>query len=106
MHESAKELVRMSDIYLYRDYTPTVTTEQKAEGERLLKTYYDWFYQHIIPPARDGYSSSIIVLPWTNGEPDYRDKYKSGPQEFTGQGFFFYNVGPYAQCPELIVPGM
>ncbi|KAL7901886.1 amidase signature domain-containing protein [Trichoderma sp. SZMC 28014] len=86
------------------DYTPTVTTEQKAEGERLLKTYYDWFYQHIIPPARDGYSSSIIVLPWTNGEPDYRDKYKSGPQEFTGQGFFFYNVGPYAQCPELIVP--
>ncbi|KAH8129887.1 amidase signature domain-containing protein [Trichoderma asperelloides] len=87
-----------------RGYTPTVTAEQKAEGERLLKTYHDWFYEHIMLPARDGYSSSIIVLPWTNGEPDYRDKYKSGPQEFTGQGFFFYNVGPYAQCPELIVP--
>lgn len=57
-----------------------------------------------MPLARDRYSSSIIVLPWTNGEPDYRDKYKSGPQGFTGQGFFFYNVGPYAQCPELIVP--
>ncbi|KAM0516399.1 hypothetical protein ACHAPE_005548 [Trichoderma viride] len=70
-------------------YTPTVTAEQKAEGERLLKTYHDWFYEHIMPPARDGYSSSIIVLPWTNGEPGYRDTYKSAPQEFTGQGFFF-----------------
>ncbi|KAL7914159.1 amidase signature domain-containing protein [Trichoderma velutinum] len=85
-------------------YTPTVTAEQKAEGERLLKTYHDWFHEHIMPPTRGGYSSSIIILPWTNGEPNYRDNYKSGPQEFTGQGFFFYNVGPYAQCPELIVP--
>ncbi|QYT05271.1 Amidase domain-containing protein [Trichoderma simmonsii] len=86
------------------EYTPTVTEKQKAEGERLLKTYHDWFYEHIMPPTKDGYSSSIIVLPWTNGEPNYRDTYKKGPQEFTGQGFFFYNVGPYAQCPELIFP--
>ncbi|KAM4060528.1 amidase [Hirsutella rhossiliensis] len=85
-------------------YTPTVTAEQKAQGEMLIKTYHDWFYQHIMPPAEDGYSSTIIVLPWTSGEPDYRDKYKDRPQQFTGQGFFFYNVGPYAQCPELIFP--
>ncbi|KAI8946022.1 putative glutamyl-tRNA amidotransferase subunit A [Xylaria longipes] len=85
-------------------YTQTVTAEQKAEGDKLLQTYHDWFYEYIMPPADDGYSSSIIVLPWTNGEPDYRDNYKEGPQEFTGQGFFFYNIGPYAQCPELIFP--
>ena len=59
-----------------------------------------------MPPAEDGYSASIMVLPWTTGEPNYRDTYKTGPQEFTGQGFFFYNVGPYAQCPELIFPSM
>jgi len=47
----------------------------------------------------------LIVLPWTNGEPVYRDEYKDGPQQFTGQGFFFYNIGPYARCPELILPG-
>lgn len=87
-----------------RDYTPTVTEEQQAEGVKRLKTYRDWFYEHVIPAAKDGYSSSIMVLPWTTGEPDYRDKYKDGPQEFTGQGFFFYNVGPYANCPELIFP--
>ncbi|KAI0435580.1 putative glutamyl-tRNA amidotransferase subunit A [Xylaria telfairii] len=85
-------------------YTQTITEEQKAEGDRLLSIYHDWFYENIIPPAIDGYSSAIIILPWTNGEPDYRDEYKTGPQEFTGQGFFFYNIGPYAQCPELIFP--
>ncbi|KAJ8130621.1 hypothetical protein O1611_g3006 [Lasiodiplodia mahajangana] len=85
-------------------YTQTVTADQKAEGDRLLKIYHDWFYEHIMPPTDDGYSSSIMILPWTNGEPNYRDTYKEGPQAFTGQGFFFYNVGPYAQCPELIFP--
>ncbi|KAK7918291.1 hypothetical protein PG985_010165 [Apiospora marii] len=86
------------------EYTPSITAEQKREGERLLAMYHDWFYEQILAPSKDGYSSSIIILPWTNGEPDYRDKYKTGPQQFTGQGFFFYNVGPYAQCPELIFP--
>ncbi|KAJ2978116.1 hypothetical protein NUW58_g7596 [Xylaria curta] len=86
------------------NYTKTVTEEQKAEGDRLISVYHDWFYEHIIPPADDGYSSSVIILPWTNGEPDYRDSYRNGPQKFTGQGFFFYNIGPYAQCPELIIP--
>lgn len=87
-------------------YTRTVTEEQKTYGEKLLRTYHDWLYEHIMPPSADGYSASVMVLPWTNGEPDYRDTYRHGPQEFTGRGFFFYNVGPYAQCPELIVPGM
>ncbi|KAI0111137.1 putative glutamyl-tRNA amidotransferase subunit A [Nemania sp. FL0031] len=85
-------------------YTQTVTAEQKAEGDRLLKIYHHWFYEHIMPPTDDGYSSSIMILPWTNGEPNYRDTYKEGPQAFTGQGFFFYNIGPYAQCPELVFP--
>ncbi|UKZ65400.1 uncharacterized protein TrAtP1_006593 [Trichoderma atroviride] len=103
-HKMGKPPVLNPQVRFKVDYTPTVTAEQKAEGERLLKTYHDWFYEHVMPPARDGYSSSIIVLPWTDGQPVYRDEYKSGPQEFTGQGFFFYNVGPYAQCPELIFP--
>lgn len=45
-----------------------------------------------------------MVLPWTNGQPEYRDRYRDGPQQFTGINFFFYNVGPYAEAPELIVP--
>jgi len=59
-----------------------------------------------MPPSdEDGYSSTVMVLPWTTGNPSYRDQYREGPQEFTGFGFFFYNIGPYAEAPELIIPG-
>lgn len=58
-----------------------------------------------MPHSEDGCPESLLVLPWTDGEPDYRDKYRKGPQEFTGVGFFFYNVGPYANAPEMMVPG-
>jgi len=68
--------------------------------------YKSWFYEHVIPLSDDGQSAALIVLPWTTGEPDYRDKYRDGPQRFTGIGFFFYNIGPYAQAPEIIIPGM
>jgi hypothetical protein len=54
------------------------------------------------PSDSDGQSSTVLVLPWTTGEPEYRDRYREGPQQFTGTGFFFYNVGPYAEAPELI----
>jgi hypothetical protein len=54
----------------------------------------------------DGQSNTVMALPWTTtGEPDHRDTYRDGPQQFTGIGFFFYNVGPYAEAPELIIPG-
>lgn len=59
-----------------------------------------------MPPADEtGYSSTVLILPWTTGAPEYRNRYRDGPQQFTGIGFFFYNVGPYAEAPELIVPG-
>jgi hypothetical protein len=59
-----------------------------------------------MPPSdSDGQSSTVLVLPWATGKPEYRDRYREGPQKFTGTGFFFYNVGPYAEAPELIIPG-
>ncbi len=46
-----------------------------------------------------------MLVPWSDGEPEYRDKYRESAQNFTGEGFFFYNLSPYAEAPELIVPG-
>jgi hypothetical protein len=64
--------------------------------------YQDWFYQHVMPPSdNDGQSGIVLVMPWTTGELDYRNKYRDEPQKFTGIGFFFYNVGSYAEPPEL-----
>ncbi|KAI4861594.1 putative glutamyl-tRNA amidotransferase subunit A [Hypoxylon rubiginosum] len=88
-----------------RDWLPSITSAQQEEGLRRLRVYRTWFYKHIMPHSEDGCPESLLVLPWTDGEPDYRDKYRKGPQEFTGVGFFFYNVGPYANAPEMMVPG-
>ncbi|KAM5354323.1 hypothetical protein ACJ41O_000972 [Fusarium nematophilum] len=85
-------------------YSPTVTEEQYTEGLRLLQIYHDWFFKHVMPPAENGHSSTVMILPWTAGDVLYRDAYKVGPQEFTGRGFFYYNVAPYAQCPEVVFP--
>lgn len=88
-----------------RDYFLTVIREQQTEAFRLMEIYQKWFYEHVMPPSEDGYSSTVMVLPWTTGEPDYRDTCRDGLQKFTGDGFFFYNAGPYAEVPELIIPG-
>ncbi|KAK4183592.1 putative amidotransferase subunit A [Podospora australis] len=88
------------------EYLPSITPEQQAEAVRRLKVYQGWFYEHAMPPADEqGNVSSPLVLPWTTGEPDYRDRDRNGPQRFTGTVFFFYNIGPYAEAPELIITG-
>ncbi|KAJ1714963.1 glutamyl-tRNA(gln) amidotransferase subunit A [Aspergillus flavus] len=66
-----------------RGYLPTITDEQEKE---------------------DGFSDTLLLLPWSTGKPDYRDTYRDGPQRFTGIGFFFYNLSPYSEGPEAILP--
>jgi len=70
-----------------------------------MRVFADWYEQHVVPPAQDGCSDTLLVLPWSKGEPEYRDRYRESAQKFTGIGFFFYNISPYAESPELIVPG-
>jgi hypothetical protein len=70
-----------------------------------MKTFQKWFEEHVIPPAQDGCAEAVLLLPWSKGEPDYRDRYRMSEQQFTGAGFFFYNISPYARSPELIIPG-
>jgi hypothetical protein len=70
-----------------------------------MKVREEWYEKNVIPPAEDGCSDTLFVLPWSNGEPEYRDSYRESAQNFTGIGFFFYNISPYARSPELILPG-
>jgi hypothetical protein len=46
----------------------------------------------------------MLVLPWTKGQPDYRDAYRDGAPNCTGIGFTFNKIGPYAEVPELVIP--
>ncbi|KAI6091685.1 putative glutamyl-tRNA amidotransferase subunit A [Hypoxylon rubiginosum] len=99
-----KAAILHPQVRFKRDWLPSITTNQQEEALRRLQVYRDWFYEHVMPPSKDGCPESLLVLPWTDGKPDYRDKYRDGPQNFTGEGFFFYNVGPYANAPEIMVP--
>ncbi|CAG8176305.1 unnamed protein product [Penicillium salamii] len=87
-----------------RGYLPTVTDEQEKEGVRRWNVFKAWYEVHILPPATDGFSDTLLLLPWSSGKPDYRDTYRDGPQKFTGIGFFFYNLSPYSEGPEAILP--
>lgn len=53
----------------------------------------------------DGCIDTLIVLPWSNGDLEFRDKYRDGPQRFTGLGFFWYVIAPYADAPEVVILG-
>lgn len=87
------------------DYLPTITDQQEKEGIRRWNVFKDWYEAHILPPATDGFSDTLLLLPWSSGKPDYRDTYRVGPQRFTGIGFFSYNLSPYSEGPEAILPG-
>ncbi|RMZ48130.1 hypothetical protein AFCA_011192 [Aspergillus flavus] len=87
-----------------RGYLPTITDEQEKEGLKRWKIFKSWYETNILPPAIDGFSDTLLLLPWSTGKPDYRDTYRDGPQRFTGIGFFFYNLSPYSEGPEAILP--
>ncbi|KAF2489454.1 putative glutamyl-tRNA amidotransferase subunit A [Lophium mytilinum] len=88
-----------------RSYLPsTLEPNRQREGVELMETFRKWYEDKVVPAAEDGCSDTLMVLPWSKGEPDYRDKYRESAQKFTGGGFFFYNISPYAQSPELILP--
>jgi hypothetical protein len=92
-------------LTLSRDtFLPNISEEDHAEGVREQRIFKQWFEANIIKPASNGCSDTIMILPWSSGEPDYRDEHRQ-PQQFNGNGFFFYNWSPYAEVPEIIVPG-
>ncbi|CZR60710.1 uncharacterized protein PAC_10606 [Phialocephala subalpina] len=100
-----KAAVVNPQLQFKRDYLPTVTEEQQKKGIELLNTFRSWCEKNVIPSSDESRcTDTIMVLPWSNGEPDYRDKYRESAQKFTGIELF-YNLSPYAEAPKLVVPG-
>ncbi|KAK2747761.1 hypothetical protein FQN57_001791 [Myotisia sp. PD_48] len=87
-----------------RTYLPTITDEQEKEAVKRWKIFKSWYETNVLPPAKDGFSDTLLLLPWSSGKPDYRDTYRDGPPKFTGNGFFFYNLSPYSEGPEVVLP--
>ncbi|KAH8123687.1 amidase signature enzyme [Trichoderma asperelloides] len=62
------------------------------KGEKEIEVFRAWFERYVLQADENGCSESILVLPWTKGEPSYRDEYGERPS-WTGEG-----------APEVILP--
>lgn len=82
---------------------PSVTKEMHEDGHKTRGVFKRWAEEVLLKSDGEGNSESILILPWTSGEPDYRDIYREAPS-WVGEGFYFYYISPYAQAPEFILP--
>lgn len=54
---------------------PKQTVEGQKQGEKEIEVFRTWFEKYVLQADEDGCSETILVLPWTQGEPSYRDEY-------------------------------
>ncbi|CAG7975139.1 unnamed protein product [Penicillium salamii] len=85
------------------EFLPSQTVEMQKQGEKEIEIFRTWFEKHVMLTDQDGCSETILVLPWTQGQPSYRDEYRERPS-WIGDGWFFYFISVYAGAPEVIVP--
>ncbi|KKZ66861.1 hypothetical protein EMCG_07467 [[Emmonsia] crescens] len=85
------------------EFLPKQTMEMQKRGEKEVGIFRSWFEKHVMLADEDGCSESILVLPWTQGQPNFRDEYRERPS-WTGEGWFFYFISVYAGAPEVILP--
>ncbi|CAG8371447.1 unnamed protein product [Penicillium salamii] len=84
------------------EFLPSQTVESQKQGEKEIGIFRTWFEKHVMLTDADGCSETILVLPWTQGQPSYRDEYRERPS-WIGDGWFFYFISVYAGAPEVIV---
>ncbi|KAL2369276.1 amidase [Blastomyces gilchristii SLH14081] len=85
------------------EFLPKQTLESQKRGQKEIEIFRRWFEQNVMLADENGCSESILVLPWTKGEPSFRDEYRERPS-WTGEGWFFYFISVYAGAPEVILP--
>ncbi|KAJ5698616.1 hypothetical protein N7462_000621 [Penicillium macrosclerotiorum] len=86
------------------DWVSTSMKETEEAGIRKWKSFKSWYDTNVLPPAKDGVSDTLLLLPWIIEKPGFQDKYQDRLQGFPGTGLFFSNPSLYAQAPEAIVP--
>ena len=70
--ESLKDLDAKSNS----EWAPTMTEDMREKGVNQLAVFKKWFESDILPVDGDDCSENLLLLPWTFGQPDYRDLYR------------------------------
>ncbi|KAJ9612323.1 hypothetical protein H2200_003920 [Cladophialophora chaetospira] len=76
-----------------------VTPEQHQEGLRRFQVYKSWFLNEVMGGPE---KHSILVLPISEGVPDYRDHPPKAPVVQSGFDSLF--LSPILGCPDLVIP--
>lgn len=76
-----------------------VTQEQHQEGLRRLEVYKSWFLKEVMGGPE---KNSILVMPISEGVPNYRDHPPNKPTIQSGFDPLF--LSPILGCPDLVVP--
>lgn len=85
------------------EWLPTVTSEMHEQAVNQLGVFREWFEGNIIPASKAGETEAVLLIPWTTGNPDYRDMYRDKP-DWAGYGWSYYMVAPFARAPEAMLP--
>ncbi|OAL31268.1 hypothetical protein AYO20_08323 [Fonsecaea nubica] len=76
-----------------------VTKEQHQEGLRRLEVYKSWFLNEVMGGPE---KNSILVMPISEGVPNYRDHPPNPPTVQSGFDPLF--LSPILGCPDLVIP--
>ncbi|KAJ5481278.1 amidase [Penicillium sp. IBT 31633x] len=85
------------------EFLPSQTVEKQKQGEKEIEIFRTWFEKHVMLTDEDGCSETILVLPWMQGQPSYRDEYRERPS-WIGDDWFFYFISIYARAPKSLCP--
>ncbi|KFY97379.1 hypothetical protein V500_02097 [Pseudogymnoascus sp. VKM F-4518 (FW-2643)] len=85
------------------EWAPSMTVQMREKGIEQLAVFKKWVQSDILPVDEHGCSEKLLLLPWTFGQPDYRDLYCERPT-WIGKGFFWYYISSCSQAPEMMLP--
>jgi Asp-tRNA(Asn)/Glu-tRNA(Gln) amidotransferase A subunit family amidase len=81
------------------DLGSKVTGDQHREGLHRLEVYKSWFLKEVMNGSG---KHSVLVIPISEGKPNYRDR---PPEKPTVQnGFESLFLSPILGCPDLVIP--
>ncbi|KFZ23395.1 hypothetical protein V502_02124 [Pseudogymnoascus sp. VKM F-4520 (FW-2644)] len=85
------------------EWAPSMTVQMREKGIEQLAVFKKWVQSDILPVDEHGCSEKLLLLPWTFGQPDYRELYCERPT-WIGKGFFWYYISSCSQAPEMMLP--
>ncbi|KAI3324413.1 amidase signature enzyme [Xylariaceae sp. AK1471] len=85
------------------EYGSTISEESRSESVRRKNVYKDWLHVNFLGTLPDGGPETIMVFPFGDPAPRYRDTYRE-PPSYSGYSWRADFQSPLAELPDLVIP--